>query len=754
MMTILVQVTGRVTGEEVTVAAQDERLTAIAAAAAAVLRQTPYHVVRAGDVAAAVRLPGPQGRSAVWLYNEVHNRRVLVALAAAHAWQEFAGQANWSPPGPIESVTAARSAVAAALSVIVTFHRAEHPLMTQVGYGIGDISTAEKRQLAAGSGLHPPDWPDSPSGRVAAAAWHGRCDVFSDFLRPVLRDCTESVTYLAESDVGESASRLSDVTFRTCLADRDGPVDLVARGLAALWFERDLTRLAGSLPRDLESGETALAAVARRRTDPRAEANANAVVVRVLLEAGTLHHRCVREARRTVSLWQNLAAEANDRAATTTDAATTDAGHDRQRLSDAASHLGLAAARYGDRGSAAEAWELSRRVAEQGLGHDQSRVARADNNLAALAAETGRGRHAETVITEVLHTRRALLERHPQDAAAWRRLTVTDRTRTDIARLNGRAIESVRLAAGLLADQRARLGAHADTAEARSILGQTLLSAGHPTVARRHLEEATDTRRGRFLPSSYRVQADLIWLAKAALVLDHPHAVLDLLGGQTARTDWFRDRVSFRLGYTARRLLALASGELGRADEAAATLRADREHLGDCPLDAGLDPLAADLDRSLAELALLQGEAAAAAATLTRLADAEAEAEAGPPLPAHGWTLVLLGRAANLLGDGRRAAECFGAVTDLATAGVDRCHPVVLTAHYEEAVRCTALGDASQASNLLQPVLDRTLLAHGRPALGEAHPLLAKARALAERLGIHVPSTPADLDEAALDIDA
>ena len=360
------------------------------------------------------------------------------------------------------------------------------------------------------------------------------------------------------------------------------------------------------------------------------------------------------------------------------------------------------------------------------------------------------------MITEVLHTRRTLLERQPQDAAAWRRLTVTERTQTDIARLNGRAIQSVRLAAGLLADRRARLGdlVHADTAEARSILGQTLLSAGHPTVARRQLEEAADTRRGRFLPSSYRVQEDLVWLAKAALVLEHPRTVLDLLGGQTAGTDWFRDRVSFRLGYTARRLLALAGGELGRADEAAANLRTDREHLADCPLDAGLDPLAADLDRSLAELALLRGEAAGAAAALTRLADAEAEAEAGPPLPAHGWTLVLLGRAANLLGDGRRAAECFGAVTDLAMAGVDPGHPVVLTAQYEDAVRCAALGDASQAAKLLQPVLDRTLLAHGRPALGEAHPLLARARALAERLGIHVPRTPADLDEASLDIDA
>ena len=439
--------------------AQDERLAAIAAAAAAMLRQTPYHVVRAGDVAAAVRLPGQTGRSAVWLYNEVHNRRVLVALAAAHAWREFAGQARWSPPGAIGSVTAARSAAVAALGVIVAFHRAEQPLMTQVGYGIGDISTAEKRKLAAGTGLIPPSWPDSQWGRVAAAAWDGRCDVFTDFLRPVLRDCAESVTHLAEPNLAESASRLSDVAFRTCLADREGPVELLARGLAALWFERDLTRLAGALPRELESAETALAAVARRRTDPRAEANASAVVVRVLLEAGTLHRRCISEAQRTVSLWQDLAADLDGVYLDGPAASISDAtGHDLQRLSDAASHLGLAAARYGDRRTAADAWQLSRRVAGQGLGHDQSRVARADNNLAALAAETGRGEQARTVIAGVRQTRLALLERHPQDAAAWRRLTVADRTRTDVARLSGEAIESVRLAAGLLADRQAPAG--------------------------------------------------------------------------------------------------------------------------------------------------------------------------------------------------------------------------------------------------------------------------------------------------------
>jgi tetratricopeptide (TPR) repeat protein len=326
-----------------------------------------------------------------------------------------------------------------------------------------------------------------------------------------------------------------------------------------------------------------------------------------------------------------------------------------------------------------------------------------------------------------------------------------------VARFNGEVAESVRLAMDLLADRRTRLGdpAHADTAEARVIMGQTLLSAGHPIAARRYLEEAADTRRSRFLPTSYRVQEDLIWLAKAALVLEHPRTVLDLLDGQTAGTDWFRDQVSFRLGYTARRLLALASGELGRSDEAVAALLADREQLGDRPLDDGLDPLTADLDRSLGELALLRGEATGAATSLARLADAEAEAmgAGGAPLPAHGWTLVLLGRAATRLGDTRRAAECFRSVTDLAAAGVDPHHPVILTARYDQAERCTAIGDTRQAAELLEPVLDRAVLAHGRPALGDAHPVLTRARALAERLGITVPDTVPGLDEASLDID-
>jgi hypothetical protein len=78
---------------------------------------------------------------------------------------------------------------------------------------------------------------------------------------------------------------------------------------------------------------------------------------------------------------------------------------------------------------------------------------------------------------------------------------------------------------------------------------------------------------------------------------------------------------------------------------------------------------------------------------------------------------------------------------------------VILTACYDEAVRCAAFGDTGQAAGLLAPLLDRTLLAHGRPALGEAHPLLSRARALAERLGVPVPRLLAGPDEASLDID-
>jgi hypothetical protein len=78
---------------------------------------------------------------------------------------------------------------------------------------------------------------------------------------------------------------------------------------------------------------------------------------------------------------------------------------------------------------------------------------------------------------------------------------------------------------------------------------------------------------------------------------------------------------------------------------------------------------------------------------------------------------------------------------------------VILTARYDEAVRRAAAGGTREAADLLEPVLDRSVLTHGYAAVGEAHPLLARARALAERLGITLPGAAAAIDEASLDID-
>src|SRR5260370_26898237 len=98
----IMMILGQVSGVERSgaLATQDERLVAIAAAAADVLRRTPYHAVRAGDVAAAVRLPGEHGRSAVWLDNQGRHRRGLVALAAAPARRDVPRRAPPAGPHP------------------------------------------------------------------------------------------------------------------------------------------------------------------------------------------------------------------------------------------------------------------------------------------------------------------------------------------------------------------------------------------------------------------------------------------------------------------------------------------------------------------------------------------------------------------------------------------------------------------------------------------------------------------------------
>jgi hypothetical protein len=74
--------------------------------------------------------------------------------------------------------------------------------------------------------------------------------------------------------------------------------------------------------------------------------------------------------------------------------------------------------------------------------------------------------------------------------------------------------------------------------------------------------------------------------------------VLDLLDGQAAQTDWFRDQVSFRLGYTARRLAAMARGEAAAAADALTRARTLAERLGITVSNTlpGLDEASLDID--------------------------------------------------------------------------------------------------------------------------------------------------------------
>ena len=63
------------------------------------------------------------------------------------------------------------------------------------------------------------------------------------------------------------------------------------------------------------------------------------------------------------------------------------------------------------------------------------------------------------------------------------------------------------------------------------------------------------------------------------------------------------------------------------------------------------------------------------------------------------------------------ATESFRSVTELPATGVDPCHPVILTAHCDEAERRAAAGDTKHAADLLAPVLIGAHVDEGRFAL-------------------------------------
>ncbi|GII78811.1 hypothetical protein Sru01_37930 [Sphaerisporangium rufum] len=692
--------------------AQDRRLAAIGEAAAEVLRRTDYHLVRAEDVAAAVRLSreGQSGRrSAVWLYNEVKSRRVLVSLALRHAFARFAERhvVPERPPAP-GSLVEARDLVTEALLLVARFHRAESFLTQQVQLGIGDIATSEKRQSGPAG---PPAWPDTVMGRVAAAGWAGRMVAYADHLAPAIAAATEAVCPAPPGWVTTCADRLSDLAFDALSDDPDGPVDRQAAALGAHWYERHLVPLAGTWLGDLDVAERARDVALRSGEDTTAEAAAQDQVLRALLGTGVLMARAAREAARLCRLLDGPPAAAP-----------------RARCEALGRH-GLALLRFGDADGARRSFAAGLQIAEEiaaGDPENASCLARAWHNLGEALVEAGRPVEGARLL-EQARTARAT-DADPGGAShGWRRHTLTELAAARAATRCGRVTDGLRLAERVAADRRARLGDPGDinVVAARVALGEALLAAGQPVEARHVLQEAARRRAEVLRPDAYWPNHDVVRAAQAELVLRDPAAAARMLERAPVLSDWFGREVSFRLWGEARVAHALA---MAMDDDVPAALGALAE-LDALLAGAPADALARSARRALAEVRLRDGDPAGAAALLASVAAAE---EGGGDPPGRARTLLLAARCAEARGDGA-AAEAARAA--LAGVELDPRHPLLLAARYDQAARCFAAGRPEGLDGLLDPLLDRTPLAHGRPALGDGHPLLLKALALADRSG-------------------
>ncbi|MFG1874416.1 hypothetical protein ACGFIV_06220 [Sphaerisporangium sp. NPDC049003] len=709
--------------------AQERRLSAIGEAAAGVLRHTDYHLVRAEDVASAVRLSreGQSGRrSAVWLYNEVKSRRVLVALALHHAFVEFADRNG--PPERPESpagLVEARDLVTQALLLVARFHRAEAFLTQQVQLGIGDIATSEKRQSAPQG---PPSWPDTTMGRVAAAGWAGRVVAYADHLAPVISTAAHAMCLPPPGWARACAEKLSDLAFDALTDDPDGPVDRQAAALSAHWYERHLVPLAGTWINDLDVAERARDAARRGGDGTRAEADAQADVLRSLLDTGILLERAAREAEELSRL---LPAPESG----------TETGL-RSRC-DVQSRRGLALLRYGDLDAARAGFTSSLEIAETEVKiHDPevaaSYAARARHNLGEVLVEEGSPVEGARLIEEARSARAKGADGATGVSSAWRRFTLTAQAAARAATRAGRVADGLTQAEAVVADRQARLGDPGDinVVAARVSLGEALLEAGQPIEARHLLQEAGRQRADLLQPTAYWPNHDTVRLAQVELALRDPGAVLRLLERTPVLDDWFARHVSFRLWAEARtaHALAMALGDdtgtaLGALEELAALLAGS-------PSDA----LVLAVRRASAEVQLWSGDPAAAATTLKGVR--AAEADPGDP-PGRARTLLLAARCEDARGDEGAAERHRAGLARLTASGLDPTHPLLLEGRYDEAAHRFETGRFDGLDDLLAPLVDRTPLSHGRPPLGDGHPLLLKAVALADRSGaVRLPRPP------------
>jgi hypothetical protein len=298
----------------------------------------------------------------------------------------------------------------------------------------------------------------------------------------------------------------------------------------------------------------------------------------------------------------------------------------------------------------------------------------------------------------------------------------------------------------MLADRRSHsAGEGVNLAEARLTLGRALLAAGHPVEARGLVEEAHLFRRTRFVSTGFRLQDDMVCRARIALVLADPGRALALIEDSVAHTDWFAENVSFRLAYQARLLRSIALARLGDAESARHLLTDDFARLQRTVTSTWPDPLLLDYRHAIVETQMHLGDLSIAASELRVAIRREAGLE--EDLPRRGRTLLLRARLAMAEGDDAGTRNARKGFDVLIGQGLDRTHPLVLTARYEEA-ECMAA--APEQHTALAPVLDRRPLEHGRPALGDGHPLLLAARDLATRTRLQQPGDedlPWDLSE-------
>jgi hypothetical protein len=749
-------------------AAQDRRLAAIASAAAETLRTTEYHKIRAEDVAARVRVEGAVdrrsgsgGRSVVWLYNEVRSRRVLVALGARHAWNEYEARVVGGQP-PTQPVTLLEgvSAVASSVERIVGFHRVENFLIAQVAYGIGDIATSEKRRRAVEAEAAMARWPESCWGRLAEAAYDGRYVVYADHLAPTLHAAANSVAPMSEETAREQACSLSDLIFRGLTSDPYGPAEQVAAGFAAYWFERGLVSAAGRWVRELYAADLAFAA-ALKTSDRRAVQSAHSASIRVLMEADTLHERCAREgAARTAALAEDLGWPCEPSSARMGAARLSDF----RALCDSASRLGLARYRYGDIDAAIEAFRLSRDVAVGAIAafderEGKSFAARADHNLADVALDLEDYREAGARCDRALTARAELLESVTDDAvqdaaaeraAAFRRYMLTAELHALMTARLGRPVEATRLALRLLGSTAVEQGGsdEAMTARLRGTLAEILAEAGQPLEAQHHLEAVHRLYNARTadVSISWHEYRNRLRLVRILLRLGELDRALDLLP-DSATVEWCGAHVTRVGAAQARRLRALGLSAAGRHEEAEEEIAGALEQLRRSNAYTVPDIRLAPLEQTRAIVLMRSGRAETGLDVLRDVLSVRRAASGAGFAVTQAETLMWLARAADATGHARWAVDYHRELSVAAAETLEPRHPVLLEAGLDQAARLVHAGDFEYAVSLIEPVLDRTPLEHGRPALEAGHPLVDAARALADSLGMRIATHEPRWDE-------